>query len=164
MVVLAATGENSGIVWGDGTFEGNLESVRRIAGRAGISQPVESLGTEGFVDRFGRMHLSLDGALTLAMAFVRAEPEPVPLYIGDEESEFKAKGYEPGERYYHESLREQAPSFALARQWTGFETEVEQLRAEIERLCDVAKRAAELLERADRNLDTFHIRRALSGG
>ena len=98
------------------------------------------------------------------MAYAKAEPEPVLMYIGDEESELKAKAYEPGERYYHESLREQAPSFALARQWAGFEREVEQLRAEIERLRDVAKRAAELLEHADRTSDAFHIRRALDGG
>jgi len=37
------------------------------------------------------------------------------MYIEDQEREWLARGYEPGERFWHDYLREQTPGFALAR-------------------------------------------------
>ena len=164
LTVFAATGDETGCVNGDGVLDGNAAALRRVAQRAGIKKPVEELGRESFVDRFGRLLLSFDGALTLAMAFAKAEPEKVLLLIENEEAELRAKGYEPGEHYYHESLLKQAPANALARQWAGFENEVEQLREEIVRLRMVVKRAADFLDSAGMGFEADRVRREMDGG
>lgn len=81
------------------------------------------------------MHLPVEVAEKLAHAYASAEPEMVLMSIEDFESEYKAKGYEPGKRYYHDILREKTPGFALARYWAGHEEEVAQLHHEIESAC-----------------------------
>jgi hypothetical protein len=57
------------------------------------------------------------GAEQLAHSYDVAEPEIVLMYIEDFGGEYRAKGYEPGKRYYHDLLREEMPGFALARYW-----------------------------------------------
>jgi hypothetical protein len=99
----------------------DLESVQRIAERAGLTEPVTGLHPAAFVDRFGTLHLPYEGAEKLARAFAAAEPETVLLYIQDQEAEYKARGYEPGERFWHDYLREKAAGHALARHWARHE-------------------------------------------
>lgn len=64
------------------------------------------------------------------------------------EDRLNAEGMIPGERWHHGYLREQAPAIALARGWAGHETEVQNLRAQIERLVGIVERAVAELERA----------------
>ena len=92
-----------------------------------------------------------------------AEPEIVLMFIEDEESEYKAKGYEPGDRFWHNYLREKTPGFALARYWAGHEAEVARLREEIERLRSLVKSAADVLERSGKEPEGWRLRGALDG-
>ena len=119
-----------------------LDEVENITMRAGLEGPPEKLHPLGFVDRQGDVHLPLEGAERLARAFAAAEPQTVLMYIEDFEEQYRAKGYAQGERYYHDLLRQYQPGFALARQWAGFEREVEELQKEIGRLRGLVSMAA----------------------
>jgi hypothetical protein len=100
------------------------DAIERLARRAGLEGDPAALDTLGFRDRFGNVHLPPQGAEILARAFPAAEPETVLTYIEGEEEEMRARGYLPGERIYHQFLREYKPGFALARQWAGFTEEM----------------------------------------
>ena len=134
-VVLEAMGENQAAMYrADGMLDVPLDVAKRLADRAGLKEPVESLHPYAFVDRNGLLHLPYLGAERLARALASTEPENVLRGIENHELRLKSEGYEPGNRYLHDLLRDYQPGFALARQWSGFEKEVQQLRGEIERL------------------------------
>ena len=99
-------------------------------------------------DRHGQVHLPLDAAVALAQAFAEAEPQTVVGYLDDQEQEMRIKGNQPGDRWYHQYLRELSPGFALARQWAGLEQEAEMLRKEIARLRTLVSTAAHDLKAA----------------
>ncbi len=140
-----------------------LGSIEQIGQRAGMTEPVTDLHPAAFVDRFGTLCLPFDGAEKLARAFAAAEPETVLLYIQDQETEYKARGYEPGERFWHDYLREKAGGYALARQWAGHEQDTEQLHKELDRLRSLISMAAYDLERAGADREAGRLRRALKG-
>ena len=146
-----------------GLERAELRFLGRAAERAGLAEPITGLHPAAFVDRFGTLHLPYEGAEKLARAFAAAEPETVLLYIQDQEAEYKARGYEPGERFWHDYLREKAAGFALARHWAGHEQEIEQLQKELERLRSLVSMAAYDLERAEADHEARRLRRALKG-
>lgn len=74
-----------------------------------------------------------------------------------------AKGYEPGERVWHDWLREHTPGWALARYWAGHEQEIAQLREEIERLRRLSESAAQALAKAGQEREGWRLRLALDG-
>ena len=78
-------------------------------------------------------------------------------HIEDEEREYKAKGYEPGDSFSHSYLREKTPGFALARYWAGHEEEVAEPRAEIERLRALVSSAAEILEKSRKEPEGWRL-------
>ena len=139
------------------------EEIQRICDRAGISEQPADLHPLGFVDRFGDVHLPLEGAERLARAFAAAEPENVLMYINDREEELKRAGNVPGDRYLHDLLRDYQPGWALARQWAGFEREVEELQKEIGRLRSLVSRAASELREAGAEGKGRRLLRALDG-
>jgi hypothetical protein len=160
--VLAATGESwvepSG--WG---IDAPIDPVERVMRRAGLEGKATDLNTLSFVDRFGHVHIPMAGAEKLARSFAAAEPEAVTLHIEAEESEMRARGYDPGDRFYHDYWRQQRPGFALARQWAGFEEELESLRKEIGRLRGLVQTAMRELESAGAQRAAWKLRRALDG-
>jgi hypothetical protein len=162
--VICATGYNDAWAEDDGTVHMEADELREVARLAGLLPNIEALHEAAYVDRGGEMHLPVEVAEKLAHAYAVAEPEIVLMYIEDEESGLKAKGYEPGQRYYHDILREQTPGFALARYWAGHEREVAQLRGEIERMRELVKSAAVVLEKAGQEREGWRLRRALDGG
>jgi hypothetical protein len=99
----------------------------------------------------------------LARAFAAAEPETVLTYIEGEEEEMRARGYLPGERIYHQFLREYKPGFALARQWAGFTEEIEMLRKEIGRLQGLVHKAAADLRELGADTKAHRLLRGLEG-
>jgi hypothetical protein len=161
--VLCATGYGDAWAEDDGSVHMEAVELREIARLAGLLPNLEALHDAAYVDRGGEMHLPVEVAQKLAHAYAAAEPEIVLMYIEDEESELKAKGYEPGQRYYHDRLREEMPGFALARYWAGHEREVAQLRGEIERMRKLVRAAADVLEKAGQAREGWRLRRALDG-
>lgn len=146
-----------------GKVEGRASALREMARLAGLPQSLEDLHEGAYVDRHDNMYLPLELGERLAHAYAAAEPEIVLMYIEDQESEYKARGYEPGERYYHDLLREHTPGFALARHWAGHQEEVEMLRTEIERLRGLVRSAAAVLKDAAQEREAWRLLRALDG-
>jgi hypothetical protein len=70
---------------------------------------------------------------------------------------------QPGERWYHDYLRQLSPGYALARQWAGLEQEAEMLRKEIARLRVLVSRAAYDLRDAGKERQSRALLRALEG-
>lgn len=161
--VMEATGYSDGGADDDGTVHMTAAALREIARLAGLPQNLEDMHEAAYVDRYGEMHLPVGLAERLAHAYASAEPEMVLMSIEDDENELKAKGYEPGERFWHDYLREKMPGFALARYWAGHEEEIAQLRAEIERMRSLVLSAAELLEKAGQDREGWRLKRALRG-
>lgn len=141
--------------------EPELERIMRRAGLAGQPSTLHHLA---FTDRRGDVLMPLDGAETLARAFAAAEPETVLMYLDDRESSLTHQGYQPGNRYIHDLLRQYMPGWAVARQWAGFDQEVEQLKKEIGRLRQLVSRAAYDLRDAGADVKSRKLLRALDGG
>lgn len=161
--VLASSGEPSAYASVEGVSM-REEELERIMRRGGLEGEPTSLHRLAFRDRFGEVHLPLDGAEPLVRAFTAAEPETVLTYLSDQESELKHRGYQPGDHYLHDLLGQYSPGWALARRWAGFEQEVEQLKKEIGRLRELITRAAYELRDAGAEQKSRRLLRALDGG
>jgi len=160
--ILGSTGEADAEGLGrDGVLVADVEAVRRVAARAGITEPVEDLHPLAFVDRHGCLHLPYAAAEKLARNFAAAEPQTVLLHVEGLEKELRAEGYLPGRHHAHDLLRRWRPSMALARQWAGFEKEAEELRGEIERLQSICRTAVEALRRVGSETEAQTVERAL---
>jgi hypothetical protein len=160
--VLESTGE-PGAYPGQTTTSMDEGELQRILDRAGIQTAPADLHPLAYRDRHGRIHLPLDAVVGVAKAFAAAEPQTVIGYIDDEEQELRLKGNQPGERWYHQYLRELSPGFALARQWAGLEQEAEMLRKEIARLRSLVSGAAYDLKSASQDRKANRLIRALEG-
>lgn len=161
--ILESSGEPSA-----GAAPGGLEmpeaELERIMRRAGLDGDPASLHYLAFRNRRGDVEMPLDGAETLARAFAAAEPETVLMYLADRESQLKHQGYRPGDHFVHDLLRQYMPGWAVARQWAGFDQEVEQLRKEIGRLRGLVSSAAYELRDAGAESKSRRLLRALDGG
>ena len=162
-VVLDSASYSSTWMRDGGWLEMEAGELQQLADRAGLDRSPVDMHPDAYLDRMGEAHLPLEVAETLARAFATAEPETVLLMIHDDETEYEARGYEPGERFWHDYLREHQPAFALARQWPGHEQEVAQLRKELERLQSLVSSAADSVERAGDEREASRLRRALKG-
>jgi hypothetical protein len=160
--VLVSTGEPSAWVEVTGTAMGGDE-LQRIMDRANFAGEPADLHPMAYRDRHGEVHLPLAAAAALAQAFAAAEPQTVIGYLDDYEEELRLKGNRPGERWYHERLRELGPGHALVRQWAGLEQEAEMFRKEISRLCSLVSTAAYELRSAGRERSANRLSRALEG-
>jgi hypothetical protein len=158
--VMYSTGYTGAGADDDGTVHMKADELREIARLAGVAQKLEDLHPLAYVDRDGYMHLPIELAEKLAHAYASAEPEMVLMYIEDEENECRARGFEPGERFYHDWLREHTPGWALARYWAGHEEEIVFLRKEIERLRRVIDSAADALAKAGAEQEGWRVRQA----
>lgn len=160
--VLESTGE-PGAYAGDTTTAISEDELQRILDRAGVQTAPADLHPLAYRDRHGNVHLPLDAVVAVARAFAAAEPQTVMGYLDDSEEELRLKGNLPGERWYHQYLRELSPGFALARQWAGLEQEGEMLRKEIARLRTLLSGAAYDLKSAGQERKASRLLRALEG-
>jgi hypothetical protein len=157
--VMESTGESGGFMreWSDPP-----ERVRRLWARARLDgDPLEE--PLAYVDRRGWAHLSAATALRWANAFAAAEPQTVGLYIEEEERKLLAEGWQPGDRFAHQFLRERRPAFALVRDWAA-QPERDLLRKEVERLQGLIHQAVADLERAGAADAARRLKRAIAGG
>lgn len=160
--VLESTGEPGAAAAAAGTSMSEGELLR-IIDRSGLSTAPSDLHPLAYTDRHGYVHLPLDATVALARAFAAAEPQTVVGYLDDQEEEMRLRGHQPGERWWHDYLREKSPGFALARQWAGLEQEAEMLRKEIARLRTLVSSAAYDLKAAGQERSARRLLRALEG-
>lgn len=160
--VLESTGEPGAAAAAEGTSMSESE-LQRILDRAGLATEPSELHALAYTDRLGYVHLPLEATVAVARAFAAAEPQTVVGYLDDQEEELRLRGNQPGERWWHEYLRERSPGFALARQWAGLEQEAEMLRKEIGRLRTLVSSAAYDLKGAGQERKGQRLLRALEG-
>jgi hypothetical protein len=160
--VLEASGERGAMAVDDGTAMDERE-LQRIMDRAGLEGSPVGLHPLAFRDRHGQVHLPLEATVSLAQAFAAAEPQTVIGYLDDVEEKYRLRGNQPGDRWWHEYLREKLPGFAVARQWAGVEQEAEMLRKEIARLRSLVSTAAFDLQNAGEERKARRLQRALEG-
>jgi hypothetical protein len=160
--VLESTGESGGWAEAGGTCM-DEDELQRILDRAGVETAPLDLHPVAYRDRYGHVHLPLQATVALAKAFAAAEPQTVTSYIDDQEDEYRLRGNQPGERFWHDHVREKAPGFALARQWAGLAQEADLLRKEISRLRMLVSRAAYDLKDAGKEHKSRTLLRALEG-
>jgi hypothetical protein len=86
------------------------------------------------------------------------------MVIQDEEEQLRLSGNVPGQRYMHDVLRSHLPGFAIARQWAGFDQELEQLQKEVGRLRGLVSSAAYELRARGAEGEYRRLLRALDGG
>jgi len=160
--ILEATGEQQAWLSGYG-MSVSRAALERLLERSGIDVDPLKLHPHAYADRFGEIHLPPQAAEVITRAFAAAEPEIVLMHLQDQEEELRARGYDPGERIYHQFLREYQPGYALARQWAGIEREAQELRKEIGRLRGLIAMAARDLEEAGAERKAWRLQRAVDG-
>ncbi|MGE0598982.1 MAG: hypothetical protein AB7J35_04045 [Dehalococcoidia bacterium] len=162
-IIFESSGETDINVHSGGRVTGGRAAMERFAARAGMAPPFESIDGTAFLDRHGEYHMSLIGGEKLARAFALAEPDAVTLWVETHEAELLAQGYGPGDRFWHDYLRKQRPSYALARQWAGIETELNRLNKEIERLHNILEMAISDLRAAGLPSNANRLQRIVDG-
>ena len=162
-LIFESSGETDINVHSGGRVTGGRAAMERFASRAGAAPPFDALDGTAFLDRRGAYHMSLVGGERLAHAFAMAEPDTVTLHIEAQEAQLLAQGYSPGDRFWHDYLREKRPSLALARQWAGVEGELLRLTKEIERLRDLVGMAVSDLRGAGLDAQANRLARGVDG-
>ena len=160
--VLESSGEPGAYV--DGAVSGlPEEELQRLIDRAGLDVAPDEIHGLAYTDRIGTVRAPLEAMVGLAKAFAAAEPHTVVAYLNDREEELRLKGNQPGDRWYHDYLRELSPGYALARQWAGLAEESEILRKEIARLRGLLSTAAYDLRHAGEERKGNRLIRAIEG-
>ena len=139
-----------------------VAGMERIADRAGVTeQPWRQWPC--FKNREGAIYMPNSLLVDLAIAFAKAEPETVLLYLDLEREKMLAEGYWRGERHQHEEILKTKPVWAIIHQWVGSKPSRDHLREEIERMRRLMWQAVEVLEQNGLAREATRIRRTLEG-
>jgi len=114
-----------------------------------------------YTSRQGTLHLPFGYALELARQFCTAEPSTVLVGVQTTEREWSRQAATPGEEYIVPLLNDYRASWALLRQWTGYDAAVAQREAEIQRLERLVWDALYALQKAGLDSEAARLRRAI---
>ena len=122
-----------------------VAALDRVTSRASLDDRPWR-GSPCYTNRKGSTHVPNDLLVDLALAFAKAEPQTVILYLDLEEAEYLRKGYGDS-RFWHRELLKELPAHAIARHWSSG-AERDPLRDELERVRQLAQRACYHLKEA----------------
>jgi hypothetical protein len=142
-----------------GCLSGRAEALDRVKERASFSPEHDS--EHAYVDRFGTMHIPYAEALELAKAICISEPNTVLVNIESREREWAQKVSQPGNEYILSLLNEFRASWAIIRQWAGYDAAISQKEAQIQRLERLVLDAVYALQKAGIDDEANRLRRAL---
>ena len=142
-----------------GVLSGRPDALDRVKERAGFDRTKAS--TFAYVDRHRTIHIPYTEALELAKAFCISEPSTILLNIETTEREWVQKASQPGNDYMLPLLNEYRASWAIIRQWTGYEAAIAQKEAQIQRLERLVSDAIYALQKAGLDDLANRLRRAL---
>lgn len=163
--VLLATGEdlmlddyrNYTKIWSS-----QVPALPRVAERCGISDEPWSK-RPAIVDREGHMYVPNEVLIDLALAFAKAEPESVHLWL-DHQARELLEGYGPRDHQRHARMIQSMPSHALARHWTGGMREHKYMRDRIRELELLLEYTITALEACGARQKASHARQRLEAG
>jgi hypothetical protein len=99
--------------------------------------------------------------ICLAQKFCAAEPSTVLIGIEATEREWSARASRPGEEYLVPLLNQYRASWAIIRQWTGYDPAIAEREAYIERLQRLVWDAIYALQRAGVDSEAAGLPRTL---
>lgn len=156
--VYESVGEGHLTFW-RGMLSGPPDAIDRVKQRAGVVDLKESPYT--YVDRFGIMHIPFDVAIELAKAFSAAEPSTVLVPIEATEREWTQQASRPGEQYIVGLLNEYRASWAIIRQWAGYDVAIAQREAYIQQLERLVLDAMYALQKGGLDQEANRLRKAV---
>jgi hypothetical protein len=161
-LVFTASGEDIFVEERRGYTRGlDQAALERLAQRAGLQErPWLSRPSFG---RSGVLMVDNEALIRLAEAFSRAEPSTVTMYLDSVENEYRARGFQPGDTFWHDYLRENGPAIAVARLWAGGQQARDHHMAEAERLRNLVADAIRTLRAAGHEVEATRLQRALTG-
>jgi hypothetical protein len=142
----------------DGSLVGSPEAIERFVARTKTGPRKESFVT--YVDRQGNLHLPFDQAFELGRKFCAAEPSTVLVEVEAFERQWAHKATH-GEEYILELLNKYRASWALLRQWAGYDAAVAQREEEIKKLERLVWDAIYALQKAGLDSEAARLRRAV---
>ena len=142
-----------------GVLSGPPDALDRIKERTGFDRTKTS--AFAYVDRHGTVHIPYTEALELAKAFCISEPSTILLNVESTEREWVQKASQPGNDYMLPLLNEYRASWAIIRQWTGYEAAIAQKEAQIQRLERLVSDAIYALQKAGLDDAANRLQRAL---
>jgi hypothetical protein len=142
-----------------GILSGSPEALERVRNRAGFDR--RKISPLTYIDRHGTVYIPYSEALELAKAFCVLEPNTVLLNIESTEREWVQKASQPGEKYILPLLNEYRASWAIIRQWAGYDAAIAQKEAQIQRLERLVLDAIYALQKAGLDDAASRLRRAL---
>lgn len=152
---------------GDGVgFDGGSaiavpEAMQRIRARSGMR--VEKESYVAYTDRQGMLHIPFDEAFELGRKFCAAEPATVLVGVETTERQWTHKATNGGE-YIIELLNQYRASWALLRQWAGYDAAVAQREDKIRRLERLVWDAIYALQKAGLDSEAARLRRSVEKG
>jgi hypothetical protein len=147
-----------GVGFRDGSVVGSPEAIARLRARAKMVGGKESFVT--YVDCAGELHLPFDEAFELGRRFCAAEPSTVLVEVEVTERTWTHKATH-GEEYILELLNEYRASWALLRQWAGYDAAVAQREEEIKKLERLVWDAIYALQKTGHDSEAAKLRRGI---
>lgn len=147
-----------GVQFNQGVLSGTPEAIERVKMRSGFDPAKRS--PLGYVDRHGVAKLPFEEALELGRRVCAAEPSTVLVGVESTEREW-SKDARDGEQYIIPLLNEYRASWALIRQWAGYDAAVAEREATIQRLERLVWDAIYALQAAHLDDEAAKLRRAL---
>jgi hypothetical protein len=145
-----------------GVLSGSPDALERVRDRAGFDR--KKISSYTYNDRHGTVHCPYSEALDLAKAFCISEAHTVLINIEATEREWVNRASQPGEKHIIPLLNEYRASWAILRQWTGFDAAFAQKEAEIQRLERLLLDAIYALQKAGLDDMAGRLRLALKKG
>jgi hypothetical protein len=142
-----------------GIFTGPPEALERFKERARVDQA--RTYPYSYVDRHGTIHIPFDGALAIAKAFCTAEPSTVLIPIETTERKWVHEASQPGGDYLITLLNEYRASWAIIRQWAGYDAAISQREGRIQQLERLVWDAIYALQKGKLDEEAHRLRRAL---
>lgn len=150
-----------GVRFAGGSAFGAPEAMQRIRSRAGMR--VEKESYVAYTDRQGMLHIPFDEAFELGRKFCAAEPATVLVGVETTERQWTHEATN-GEEYIIGVLNEYRASWALLRQWAGYDAAVAQREDRIRRLQRLVWDAIYALQKAGLDSEAARLRRSVEKG
>lgn len=159
-LVLTATGEDLFVDdWRGYTRYLDVSALERVAARAGWAPDRTPWRFRPNFIRDDRAWLANEHLVALARDFASTNPDPVLLYIDEQESEQRHEGME-GSTFSLKMLREDGPMMSIARDWAGGAAR-SQLAHDVRQLKALLYQALNELRRAGCTAEADKIQRRL---
>ena len=142
-----------------GILAGSPNAIQRVRDRSHVKADPDPLDVH--CDRHNTVHLAFAAALTLARAFCAAEPATVLTEIETTERKWSQEVRHPGEEHLAGLLNEYRASWALIRQWAGYDAAVAEREAQIQKLERLVWDAIDSLQKAGQDSEAARLRRAI---